>query len=77
MEENEKRVLIIYIVGLRVQIVYWVLGLGREHSNSRSNEWCWMGQAYNLISEIRMGGQSEEKQFLGYARYSSNVCPDS
>ena len=32
-------------VGLRAQIVYWVLGLGREYSNLRTNEWCWMGQA--------------------------------
>ena len=48
-------------VGLRAQIVYWALGLGREHSNLRTNEWCWMGQAQNLMSEIQIGGWSEEE----------------
>ena len=54
-------------------MIYWALGLGQEHSNSRTNEWCWMGQAQNLTSKIQMGGWFEEECLLGQAKHSSNV----
>ena len=35
----------IYIRKCRVKGPNCILGFGREHSNPRTNEWCWMGQA--------------------------------
>ena len=62
-------------VRLRAQIVYWALGLSREHSNPRTNEWCGMGHVQNLMSEIRIGGWFEEECFLGQVKHGSNVYP--
>ena len=36
-----------------------------------------MVQDQNLMSNVWMGGQSEEEYLLGYAKYSSNVYPNS
>ena len=53
------------IVGLKAQMIYWALGLGREYSDPRTNEWCLMDQAWNLMSKIRTEGWSKEKCLLG------------
>ena len=56
-------------------MVYWALGLSREHSNSRTNEWGWIGQVQNLTSKIRMGEWSKEEYLLEQAKHGSNVYP--
>ena len=61
------------IVGLRAQIIYWVLGLVREREWSEEERMVRKVQAQYLMSKIQMERLSEEEYLLEYDKYSSNM----